>query len=69
MFMRTLGWRADAVQIAHSNRFLILASSVPPVTAVDAAVLPNVPVHQLTTFHVVSHQGAWCRSWPNRHRI
>ena len=27
---------------------------MPPVAAIDAASLPNVPVHQLTTFHVAS---------------
>ena len=42
------------MQVALRNRFLILASTVPPVAAIDAGALPNVPVHQLTTFHVAS---------------
>lgn len=44
------------MQVAHKNRFLILASSVPAATATDAGLLPsipNVPLHQLVTFHVV----------------
>lgn len=47
------------LQLAHGERFLIVASSTVPLSSTDASfprdsVVQNVPVYASTTFHLVS---------------
>ena len=44
---------SKVLQVAHSNKFLILASSADAPGSNDAALTPTIPLQRLVTFYVV----------------